>query len=134
MKQFGGGVYGGSDNVVTDQIELQLYQRLEKLYISTRAGKVSCFFLLREFSIFILIYLHSPSLIMVSLYFQHYQRDIVRGVEGYIVTGSKQVEIGRSCWLLKLLLNFVAVRLQKIIVFSFEFLYILFCRNKVVRR
>ena len=26
--------------------------------------------------------------------FQHYQRDIVRGVEGYIVTGSKQVEIG----------------------------------------
>lgn len=28
------------------------------------------------------------------LRFQHYQRDIVRGVEGYIVTGSKQVEIG----------------------------------------
>ena len=25
---------------------------------------------------------------------QHFQRDIVRGVEGYIVTGSKQVEIG----------------------------------------
>ncbi|KAK4258576.1 hypothetical protein QN277_005013 [Acacia crassicarpa] len=25
---------------------------------------------------------------------KHYQRDIVRGVEGYIVTGSKQVEIG----------------------------------------
>ncbi|MCI16826.1 SH3 domain-containing protein, partial [Trifolium medium] len=24
----------------------------------------------------------------------HYQRDIVRGVEGYIVNGSKQVEIG----------------------------------------
>ena len=36
-------------------------------------------------------------------FFQHYQRDIVRGVEGYIVTGSKQVEIGRlfnlECWL-----------------------------------
>lgn len=27
-------------------------------------------------------------------FFQHFQRDIVRGVEGYIVTGSKQVEIG----------------------------------------
>ena len=27
---------------------------------------------------------------------QHFQRDIVRGVEGYIVTGSKQVEIGRQ--------------------------------------
>uniref|UniRef100_I1LJ78 SH3 domain-containing protein n=1 Tax=Glycine max TaxID=3847 RepID=I1LJ78_SOYBN len=63
LKQFGGGGYGGSDNVVTDGVELQLHQRLEKLYISTRAGK-------------------------------HYQRDIVRGVEGYIVTGSKQVEIG----------------------------------------
>ncbi|KAG4979478.1 hypothetical protein AAZX31_12G036400 [Glycine max] len=63
LKQFGGGGYGGSDNVVTDGVELQLHQKLEKLYISTRAGK-------------------------------HYQRDIVRGVEGYIVTGSKQVEIG----------------------------------------
>ncbi|AEE86406.1 SH3 domain-containing protein [Arabidopsis thaliana] len=41
----------------------QQHQKLEKLYISTRAAK-------------------------------HYQRDIVRGVEGYIVTGSKQVEIG----------------------------------------
>ncbi|KAE9593358.1 hypothetical protein Lal_00029193 [Lupinus albus] len=63
FKQFGGGVYGGSDNVVTDEVELHLYQKLEKLYLSTRAAK-------------------------------HYQRDIVRGVEGFIVTGSKQVEIG----------------------------------------
>ncbi|KAK3424875.1 hypothetical protein EUGRSUZ_F01618 [Eucalyptus grandis] len=56
------GVYG-SDNVIADETELQHHQRLEKLYISTRAGK-------------------------------HFQRDIVRGVEGYIVHGSKQVEIG----------------------------------------
>ncbi|GAV74142.1 SH3_1 domain-containing protein [Cephalotus follicularis] len=63
LKQFGAGGYGGSDNLVTDEAELHQHQRLEKLYISTRAGK-------------------------------HYQRDIVRGVEGYIVTGSKQVEIG----------------------------------------
>ncbi|KAK9270024.1 hypothetical protein L1049_025597 [Liquidambar formosana] len=63
FKQFGGGGYGGSDNVATDETELQQHQKLEKLYISTRAGK-------------------------------HYQRDIVRGVEGYIVAGSKQVEIG----------------------------------------
>lgn len=63
LKQFGAGGYGGSDNLVTDEAELQHHQRLEKLYISTRAGK-------------------------------HYQRDIVRGAEGYIVTGSKQVEIG----------------------------------------
>ncbi|KAK0581147.1 hypothetical protein LWI29_010502 [Acer saccharum] len=63
LKQFGGGGYGGSDNLVTDEQELQQHQKLERLYISTRAGK-------------------------------HFQRDIVRGVEGYIVTGSKQVEIG----------------------------------------
>ena len=31
---------------------------------------------------------------MSNDFFQHFQRDIVRGVEGYIVTGSKQVEIG----------------------------------------
>ncbi|KAA8536049.1 hypothetical protein F0562_028527 [Nyssa sinensis] len=63
LKQFGGGGYGGSDNVVTDEAEFQQHQKLEKLYISTRVAK-------------------------------HFQRDIVRGVEGFIVTGSKQVEIG----------------------------------------
>lgn len=63
LKQFGAGGYGGSDNIITDEAELHQHQKLEKLYISTRAGK-------------------------------HFQRDIVRGVEGYIVTGSKQVEIG----------------------------------------
>ncbi|KAJ9674845.1 hypothetical protein PVL29_024025 [Vitis rotundifolia] len=63
LKQFSGGGYGGPDNVLTDESELQQHQKLEKLYISTRAGK-------------------------------HFQRDIVRGVEGFIVTGSKQVEIG----------------------------------------
>ncbi|KAJ4964445.1 hypothetical protein NE237_024384 [Protea cynaroides] len=62
FKQFGGGIYGGSDNFVTDEAELQ-HQKLVKLYTSTRAAK-------------------------------HFQRDIVRGAEGYIVTGSKQVEIG----------------------------------------
>ncbi|KAI8531994.1 hypothetical protein RHMOL_Rhmol11G0178500 [Rhododendron molle] len=61
FKQFGAGGYG-SDNVVPDKAELQHHQKLEKLYISTRAAK-------------------------------HFQKDIVRGVEGYIVTGSKQVEI-----------------------------------------
>ncbi|ONK58819.1 uncharacterized protein A4U43_C08F70 [Asparagus officinalis] len=65
LKQFGGGGYGNSDNVVTDEAELHQHQKLEKLYISTRASK-------------------------------HFQRDIVRGVEGYIVTGSKQVEIGNK--------------------------------------
>ncbi|XP_059634319.1 SH3 domain-containing protein 2-like isoform X2 [Cornus florida] len=54
---------GGSDKVVTDEVELQQHQKLEKLYISTRAGK-------------------------------HFQREVTRGVEGYIVTGFKQVEIG----------------------------------------
>ncbi|KAK6916628.1 SH3 domain [Dillenia turbinata] len=39
LKQFGAGGYGGSDNVVTDEAELQQHQKLEKLYISTRAAK-----------------------------------------------------------------------------------------------
>ncbi|KAI0520559.1 hypothetical protein KFK09_008035 [Dendrobium nobile] len=59
LKQF----YGSSDNIVTDDFELQQHQKLEKLFTSTRTAK-------------------------------HFQRDLVRGVEGYIVTGSKQVEIG----------------------------------------
>ncbi|EHA8588817.1 SH3 domain-containing protein 2-like [Cocos nucifera] len=63
LKQFGGGGYGGSENVLMDELELQQHQRLEKLYKSTHLGK-------------------------------HFQRDIVRGVEGCVVTGSKQVEIG----------------------------------------
>lgn len=62
FKQFG---YGNADNIVTDEAERLHHQKLEKLYISTRAAK-------------------------------HFQRDIVRGVEGYIVTGSKQVEIGNK--------------------------------------
>ncbi|OEL19068.1 SH3 domain-containing protein 2 [Dichanthelium oligosanthes] len=62
FKQFG---YGNSDNAFTDESEVKLHQRLEKLYLSTRAAK-------------------------------HFQRDIVRGVEGYIVTGSKQVELGNK--------------------------------------
>lgn len=41
LKQFGAGGYGGSDNVITDEAELQQHQKLEKLYISTRAGKVA---------------------------------------------------------------------------------------------
>ncbi|GFQ03497.1 endophilin-a2 [Phtheirospermum japonicum] len=62
LKHFAGGI-GGSDNIASDESELQQHQKLEKLYISTRAAK-------------------------------HFQRDILRGVEGYIVTGNKQVEIG----------------------------------------
>ncbi|PWZ45083.1 hypothetical protein Zm00014a_002634 [Zea mays] len=62
FKQFG---YGNSDNAFTDESEVKMHQRLEKLYLSTRAAK-------------------------------HFQRDIVRGMEGYIVTGSKQVEIGNK--------------------------------------
>ncbi|KAJ8568238.1 hypothetical protein K7X08_020960 [Anisodus acutangulus] len=62
FKQFSSGL-GGPDNSVTDEVELQQHQKLEKLYISIRAGK-------------------------------HFQRDIIRGVEGYIISVSKQIEIG----------------------------------------
>lgn len=37
FKQFG---YGNSDNAFTDESEVKLHQRLEKLYLSTRAAKV----------------------------------------------------------------------------------------------
>ncbi|XP_073011942.1 SH3 domain-containing protein 2-like [Typha latifolia] len=63
LKQFGGGGYAGFDNGFPDEADLKQHKKLEKLYISTRAGK-------------------------------RFQRDIVRGVEGYIVTGSKIVELG----------------------------------------
>ncbi|KAL1534806.1 SH3 domain-containing protein 2, variant 2 [Salvia divinorum] len=59
LRQFSGKV-NGSEHMASDEAEIQQHQKLEKLYISTRAAK----------------------------------RDIVRGVEGYVVTGSKQVEIG----------------------------------------
>ncbi|RWW18707.1 hypothetical protein GW17_00017290 [Ensete ventricosum] len=40
LKQFGGGGFGISDNVITDEAELQQYRRIEQLYISTRSSKV----------------------------------------------------------------------------------------------
>lgn len=48
LKQFGAGGYGGSD-FANDGAELQQYQKLERLYISTRAAKVACSFLLFRF-------------------------------------------------------------------------------------
>ncbi|KAG6527605.1 hypothetical protein ZIOFF_009728 [Zingiber officinale] len=65
FKQFGGAAYGNPDNVFADSAAYQQHQKLEKLYISTRAAK-------------------------------HFQRDIVRGVEGYMITGSKQFDIGNK--------------------------------------
>ncbi|URE04150.1 src domain protein 3 [Musa troglodytarum] len=41
FKQFGGGGYGSSDSVFSDAAEYQQHQKLEKLYISTRAAKVA---------------------------------------------------------------------------------------------
>jgi hypothetical protein len=39
LKQFTGGGSQG-ENVITDEAELQRHQQLERLYTSTRAGKV----------------------------------------------------------------------------------------------
>lgn len=50
--------------------------------------------------------------LLVLFLLQHFQREIVRGVEGYIVTGSKQVEIGEFAQLTVILvcsLNCVAM-------------------------
>jgi len=40
IKQFSGTGYESSDVMVTDEVELQRHQQLEKLYRSTRAAKV----------------------------------------------------------------------------------------------
>ncbi|XP_024544961.1 SH3 domain-containing protein 2 isoform X2 [Selaginella moellendorffii] len=63
FKQFSQG-YGGSQgtDIVTNEAEQQRHQQLERLFISTRAGK-------------------------------HFQREIVRGTEGLISTGSKQLDV-----------------------------------------
>ncbi|KAL3634278.1 SH3 domain-containing protein 2 [Castilleja foliolosa] len=64
LTHFASGI-GGSYNIATDESELLRHDKLEKLYISTRAAK-------------------------------HFQRDIVRGLDGYIVTGNKQVQIANK--------------------------------------
>lgn len=71
-----------------------------------------------------IVYSQFASLIFLSFSycpFQHFQRDIVRGVEGFIVTGSKQVEIGRlvkpCCPFLNMLVWFLACQVLKIRTF-----------------
>jgi hypothetical protein len=54
---------------------------------------------------------------MSNAVFQHFQRDVVRGVEGYIVTGSKQVEIGGLVKVLKLFVVFYIEFQEGIVVF-----------------
>lgn len=45
IKQFSASGYEHSDVVVIDELEMQRHQQLEKLYRSTRAGKVLLIFL-----------------------------------------------------------------------------------------
>ena len=45
IKQFGGTGYESSDVMVIDEVELQRHQQLEKLYRSTRNGRVQIFFI-----------------------------------------------------------------------------------------
>ncbi|CAN6722314.1 unnamed protein product [Malus baccata var. baccata] len=60
FKQFSGGVYGGSDNVASDENEFQLVlPRLLRLFFVCALNE-----------------------------HHHYQKEIVHGVEGYIVAGS----------------------------------------------
>jgi hypothetical protein len=40
IKQFGGTGYESSDVMVIDEVEMQRHQQLEKLYRSTRNGRV----------------------------------------------------------------------------------------------
>ncbi|XP_042456450.1 SH3 domain-containing protein 2-like isoform X1 [Zingiber officinale] len=87
FKQFGGAAYGNPDNVFADSAAYQQHQKLEKLYISTRAAK-------------------------------HFQRDIVRGVEGYMITGSKQFDIGTILSFLCFFLLFIYIHI--IIIWKYQ--------------
>lgn len=51
IKQFGGTGYESSDVMVIDEVELQRHQQLEKLYRSTRNGRVQIFFYFYFFEI-----------------------------------------------------------------------------------
>lgn len=46
IKQFGGSGYESSEVMVIDEVEMQMHHQLEKLYRSTRSGRVIIFFLL----------------------------------------------------------------------------------------
>lgn len=65
LKQFAGYTGSQGPDIFADEVDLKRHQQLERLYISTRAGK-------------------------------HFQREIVRGIEGYISTGSKQLEVSNK--------------------------------------
>ncbi|XP_021286536.1 SH3 domain-containing protein 1-like isoform X2 [Herrania umbratica] len=54
-----------NEDITVDEAELQCHQKLQDLYISTKAAK-------------------------------HLQRNIVRGIEGFIATSSKLLEIARK--------------------------------------
>lgn len=43
IKQFGGTGYDGSDVMVIDEVEMHRHQQLDKLYRSTRSGRVEMF-------------------------------------------------------------------------------------------
>ncbi|KAJ9562854.1 hypothetical protein OSB04_008014 [Centaurea solstitialis] len=79
---------GGTDDVA-DEAEVMLHQKLERLYMSTRVAKENFKNSSSDFSA-----ICSTLQSTLPLHFQQFQRDIVRGVEGYIVSGSKLVEIG----------------------------------------
>lgn len=43
IKQFSASGYESSESMVIDEVELQMHQQLEKLYRSTRSGRVIIF-------------------------------------------------------------------------------------------
>ena len=67
IKQFSGTGYESSDVVVIDEVEMQRHQQLEKLYRSTRAGKVPvsfsvCNVRFWDCNLFLKYFLRSPAI------------------------------------------------------------------------
>lgn len=73
IKQFSGTGYESSDVVVIDEVEMQRHQQLEKLYRSTRAGKVPVSFSVYnvrfwDCKLFLKYFLRSPAAGKKKLY------------------------------------------------------------------
>ncbi|KAK6158603.1 hypothetical protein DH2020_005917 [Rehmannia glutinosa] len=101
LRQLGQLGHGG---VMIDEGDIELHQQLQNLYKSTRAAKVNSWqqvlFTRDPIEWFSesneLFYITSAVTFKELFVAQHFQRDIVRGLDGFISTSKKQMEIARK--------------------------------------
>lgn len=82
----------GNESVAVDEAELECHQQLQNLYSSTKAAKVhSSTNTLKKNNVCLLL---SELNFKICYVAQHFQRNIVRGVEGSVSMSLKEMEIG----------------------------------------